>query len=288
MIAKKILHIENTILGEGPVWDDRSQRLWWVDIEPGFLNCFDPTTNINKKYAIGQRLGAAVPCEDGSWLLAMQDGFAFFDPITETLTQIDNPEWDKPANRFNDGKCDPAGRLWAGTMQIEKPRPPVGSLYCLDTNLTYTKKLSNICISNGLAWTKDHQTMYYIDTLRQNVQAFHYDIATGNIREKRIALSFDNIYPDGMCIDENDHLWIAFYGSGMVVCYNPETGEQLATIKVPAKNTTSCTFGGPALDTLYITSAAEDGDVHGGALFAVKPGVRGLAVSLFRNRVVER
>ena len=125
--------------------------------------------------------------------------------------------------------------------------------------------------------------MYYIDTLSHSVQSFLFDNKTGQITKERDVLTFDGIFPDGMCIDENDNLWIAFYGSGMVRCYHPMTGKLLATIEVPALCTTSCAFGGADLDMLYITSAAKDGDTNGGALFSVKPGVKGRKVSLFKK-----
>ena len=282
MQAKKTLHIPGTHLGEGPVWDHRTQQLWWVDITPGLLHCFDPKTKENKSYSLGQMLGAAVPCQEGGFVLALQHGLGFFSPETGDLKIITDPEHDRPLNRFNDGKCDPAGRFWAGTMMITPPREAEGSLYCLDTDLRVEKKLSGIKISNGLAWTKDNSTFYYIDTLTQKLQAFEYDLRSGAISRGETVLKFlPEEFPDGMCIDDQDNLWIAFYGSSKVSCYNPRTGRQLAQIDVPAERTTSCAFGGKELDTLYITSAAEKGDPLGGALFSLQPGVKGRPCNFF-------
>ncbi|MFT4972242.1 MAG: sugar lactone lactonase YvrE [Saprospiraceae bacterium] len=169
MQAEKVLHIPNTQLGEGPVWDYRNNILYWVDIMNGLLHGFDPKNGSHHSHKFDQYLGAAVPCEDGQFILAMQHGFALFNPITKKLQPIANPESDLPNNRFNDGKCDPAGRFWAGTMAMPGG-PPTGSFYCLNNDLKVEKKLTNIHISNGLDWTTDGQKLYYIDTLTHKVQ----------------------------------------------------------------------------------------------------------------------
>ena len=282
MKAVPFIHIKNTLLAEGPVWDYRTQELWWVDIPKGLLHCHHYKSGNNRSYSIGQMLGAAVPCEGEGFILAMQHGLAFFNPKNEMLNLINDPESDLPDNRFNDGKCDPAGRFWAGSMRINRPRKPTGSLYCIDKSLQVSKKLSDIKVSNGLAWTKDAQKMYYIDTHSLKVQAFFYDVTRGEIEKEKDALVFEELYPDGMCIDENDNLWIAFYGAGQVLCFDPRTGQMLEEVKVPASCTTSCCFGGVHLGTLFITSAAKEGEDLGGAIFAVQPGVRGKKASFFR------
>jgi len=284
MKAESVLQVPNTLLGEGPVWDYRSQELWWVDITNGLLHCYRPQNNSNQSYSIGQMVGGVIPCDKSGLILGMEHGFAFFDPQTETLEPIADPENHLPQNRFNDAKCDPAGRLWAGTMMIAEPRKKTGSLYCLDSTLLVIKKLSGITVSNGLAWNKAADKMYYIDTPTQIIQAFSFDISTGNIERLTNALTFDKVLPDGMCIDEDDHLWVAFYGASKVGCFDPETGQQLAEIEVPAQNTTSCAFGGEDLETLYITSArADENDKWGGNLFEVKPGVRGNKADFFKD-----
>lgn len=283
MKAQPVLRIENTLLGEGPVWDYRRKELWWVDIENGLLHFYHPQKDRNRTYGIGQMVGAAIPCEKGGLILAMHHGLAFFNPDTEELNPIVDPESDLPGNRFNDAKCDPAGRLWAGTMAIDKPRNKVGSLYCLDSSLQVTKKLSDITVSNGLAWNRAADRMFYIDSETQIVWSFLFDLESGEIEKEADALKFERIIPDGMCIDENDNLWIAFYGSAMVCCFDPKTGEQLEQIDVPAKQTTSCAFGGESLDTLYITSSNRvEKSEWGGSLFAVKPGVKGRKANFFK------
>ena len=214
----------------------------------------------------------------------MEHGFAFFNPETKELTPITDPESDKPLNRFNDGKCDPAGRLWAGTMATNPPRGPVGALYRMDMGLNLTKQLSDIVVSNGLAWTKAMNKMFYIDTRQFKMMSFDYDINTGEIANQQDFLTFEMDLPDGMCIDENDNLWVAFYLGGKVVCFDSKTGKILDTIEVPALCTTSCCFGGEHLDTLYITSGAKERDALGGGLFKVKPGVKGLKTVFFKGK----
>jgi sugar lactone lactonase YvrE len=284
MQAESILQIEHTLLGEGPVWDYRTNKLWWVDIPNGLIHCYNPENGNNQTVELGQMVGAAIPCENSDdLLLATQNGFAFFNPITKKLDPISDPESGKPLNRFNDGNCDPAGRLWAGTMAIDPPRDAVGALYRMDADLSVTKMVSDIKVSNGLAWTKNAEKMFYIDTRQFKMMSFDYDLETGHISNKKDFLVFENDLPDGMTIDENDNLWIAFYLGGKVVCFDSNNGEKLDEIKVPALCTTSCTFGGENLDTLYITSGAKEGDELGGALFAVKPGVKGRKANFFKK-----
>lgn len=283
MKAALILHIPDTRLGEGPVWDAHSRRLWWVDILNGRIHAFDPDRRENRTYDIGEYVGALALRQSGGLLLALASGFAFYDPEQAQLTPIADPEADRPGNRFNDGKCDPAGRFWAGTMDHAE-QAASGSLYCLDPDgMAITRYLEGIRISNGLAWTKEEDRFYYIDSPTRKVQAFHYDRRSANIEYDRDVLTFDPAFgfPDGMCIDEEDQLWIAFYGGAKVRRFDPERGRQTWQIDVPAQCPTSCCFGGNNLETLYITSAAREGDPLGGGLFAVKPGLRGVKTALF-------
>lgn len=278
-----IQHIEGTKLGEGPVWDYRSNLLRWVDIPNGLIHNYRPRDKTNWTFEIGQMVGAAAPCDNGDLILAMQHGFAFFNPETQQLTPIADPESHLLLNRFNDGKCDPGGRFWAGTMAIDPPRTEVGSFYCIGSDLQVQKKLSNSIVSNGMAWNKAADKMFYIDTRHFKMWSFDYDNATGVIANQQVFKAFENDIADGMTIDENDNLWVAFYLGGKVVCFDSTTGKKLEQIDVPAQCTTCCTFGGEDLDTLYITSGAKEGDELGGALFAVKPGVKGRRVDLFKT-----
>lgn len=287
MKAELILDAKATV-GEGPVWDYRKGILYWVDILQGNLHVYDPQSGSNTTHEMGQYIGAAVPREEGGLVMALHHGFAFYNDATQTLEMIRNPEANKPENRFNDGKCDPAGRFWAGTMEIEERQNPTGSLYCLNHDLSVEKKLSNLYISNGMAWSSDRTKMYFIDTLTYKVQCFAYELATGEIQYERDVAKIDPEKmgaPDGMTIDAEDNLWVAMYDGGKICCFDPVSGKLLEQIEVPARKSSSCAFGGENLDTLYITSIArdtdEETDPYAGGLFAVKPGVKGVRVDFF-------
>ncbi|MEL6255699.1 MAG: SMP-30/gluconolactonase/LRE family protein [Bacteroidota bacterium] len=280
--AELLLHVPDTKLAEGPVWDYRFQVLHWIDILQGRLHSYDPKTGKNQWINFDQMIGAAVPAERGGFVMAMQHGFYLWNK--GELTQIADPEEDDPLNRFNDGKCDPMGRFWAGSMRIEEPRIAVSALYCLDERLELERKVKEVCLSNGMAWTRDHRSMYYIDTPNQRLDAFDFDLIHGEIKNRRTVLEFEHDEdPDGMCIDEHDHVWVAFYGKGKVVCFDVDTQERLQNIEVPTPRTTSCCFGGEDLNTLFITTAAGDGNPYEGALFQVKTGVRGRKANFFKG-----
>jgi sugar lactone lactonase YvrE len=193
-----------------------------------------------------------------------------------SLSSIINPESHIDHTRFNDGKCDPAGRFWAGTIDLNSPRQPVCSLYCLEVDLTVSKKFGQVSNSNGLVWTSDHQTLYYIDTPRKNVIAFDYDLASGAISNERVAFDTSALSgnPDGMTIDSEDHLWIAFCRAGVVRCIDPKTGAVLQEVTVPDDaNVTACAFGGAELQDLYITS--------GEHLYVTRTGAKGVPAYTF-------
>jgi len=285
MKAELVVDAKATV-GEGPVWDHRQGVLFWVDIMQGHLHIYDPHADSNTTHEIGQYVGAAVPRKEGGLVMALNHGFAFYNDATQSLEMLKDPEADLPGNRFNDGKCDPAGRFWAGTMEIEE-KNPTGSLYCLNPDLSIEKKLSNLNISNGMAWSGDRTKMYFIDTLTFKVQCFAYELTTGEIAYERDVVKIDNEklgFPDGMTIDAEGNLWVAMYDGGKVCCFDPTTGELLEQIEVPAKKSSSCAFGGENLDTLYITSIARDTDEtdsQAGGLFAVQPGVKGVQADFF-------
>ncbi|MEX0647838.1 MAG: SMP-30/gluconolactonase/LRE family protein [Balneolaceae bacterium] len=249
------------ILGEGPVWDERDNKLWWTDILSGMIICYSPEDQTSRIYHIGECVGALALREKGGLVLALQSGFAFFDPETGDLQKIHDPEADKPANRFNDGKCDPSGRFWAGTMayvQDDQSRGK-GSLYRLNSALTSKKILSDITISNGLAWNTRERKFYFIDTPEREIRSFDYDENTGEISNPSVLriLKPDDGYPDGMTIDEEGYLWVALYFGHKVIRLNPQNGQTVYEITLPVPKATCCTFGGKSLDVLYITTARE-------------------------------
>ncbi len=276
-------------IGEGALWEAEQKLLYWVDILSGMVYAYNPATGENRGYNVGQHVGTVVTRTSGGLMLAVYDGFAAFDPASEKLTLIADPEADLPNNRFNDGKCDPAGRFWAGSMAYRN-QTTQGNLYRLDADLTVHKMLGNVAISNGIVWSQDNQTMYYIDSYANNVRAYDYELATGNIANERVVARVEAGMgvPDGMAIDAEGKLWVAHFGGSCVRRWDPNTGAILETIELPAAQITSCAFGGDDLSTLYITSAAIGLDAQAlartplaGSLFRANPGVKGTPTFAF-------
>jgi sugar lactone lactonase YvrE len=270
-------------LGEGPCWDARRRLLYWVDIEEGMLHIYDPARREDRAINLRQPIGSVVTRKSGGVLLALKHGFYALDPETETLEHLRDPEAHLPENRFNDGKCDPAGRFWAGTV-AKGAAPGGGSLYCLGADLTVDKKVEGASISNGLAWSSDERVMYYVDSLTRAVSTFDYDKASGEIANRRVVIRIPGVMglPDGMSIDEEGMLWIALWDGAMVGRWNPASGKLLGEIPLPVSRPTSCVFGGENLDELYITSARYGLDEMAlaeqplaGGIFKCKPGIRG-------------
>ena len=271
-------------VGEGPLWDEERQVLYWVDILSSLLYIYDPATGENRALDVGRHVGTVVTRASGGLMLAVREGFASFDLETQELTLIADPEAHITGNRFNDGKCDPAGRFWAGTMAYENPTNQ-GSLYRLDTDLSVHKIFGDVAISNGIIWSLDHTTMYYIDTLRKNVRAFDYADDTGDISNERVIINVPEEIgmPDGMAIDSEGMLWVAHYGGSCVSRWNPNTAQLLLKIDLPVTQVTACAFGGPNLDILFITSAAQELDAAelerqplAGGLFSIKTPYQGV------------
>jgi sugar lactone lactonase YvrE len=279
-------------LGEGALWDERTRRLYWVDIVGQALHIYDPASQEDRRYEVGQMVGTVVLSESGRVLLAVQNGLAWFDLASETVEIIADPEADIPDNRFNDGKCDPAGRFWAGTMHVSAKVPDRGSLYRLDPDLSVHTMLTGVSISNGIVWTQDRKTMYYNDSTPYTVTAFDYDDATGSISRPRVVIQVPQPMgvPDGMAIDREGMLWIAHFFGGAVRRWNPHTGQVLETITLPVSNPASCAFGGDQLDELYITTARENlnaeqlaREPYAGGLFRVKVDVVGTLTHRFKG-----
>jgi len=276
-------------LGEGPIWDAQTQHLYWVNIMNSEVSIYNPSTDINRTIDVGQYIGTVVPSTSGLLMLALHQGFASLNIETEEVTIVHDPEPDQPGHRFNDGKCDPAGRFWAGSMSLGE-RAPVGTLYCMDTDYTVRKMVENVTISNGLAWSLDNKMMYYIDTPTGTVDAFDYDLSTGDITNRRpvITIPENQGYPDGMTMDAEGMLWVAHWGGARVTRWDPQSGILLDTVHVPAPCVTACAFGGPNLDQLYITSARKGCDEatlaeypQSGNVFLAEVGVSGIEACVF-------
>lgn len=279
----------NSQLGEGPLWDEREQVLWWVDIKAGHLYRYDPATGENRTFEMGRQIGTVGLTNGHQLIVALEDGIALFDPHTESLDLKVDPEADKPGNRFNEGKPGPDGSMIVGTM-ADPIVADAGALYQYFPDGRIETIAAPVTISNGLAWTTDQRTMYYIDTPTRCVDRFDVDPTTGTISDRRTAflLPANGGGPDGMTIDAEDKLWIAFFGGGAVRRFDPQSGAELAHIDLPTDNITSCVFGGPQLDTLYMTSAAiglsaaqRAAQPAAGALFRVKTDVQGRAAFRF-------
>jgi sugar lactone lactonase YvrE len=276
-------------LGEGPVWDSELGRLIWVDITGERVHRFDPLTGDDETTAVGQPVGAASPRIPDGLVLAVRDGFVFLDLERARLELVAEVEAETPGNRMNDGKCDAAGRFWAGTMPFAGNRPS-GALYRLDSDLSVSRMLDGVTISNGIAWSPDGRSMYYIDSPTYRVDVFDYDVDAGEIAKRRtlFELPADGGLPDGMTVDAEGLLWIAFWGVGAVRRYTPD-GLLAALIELPVSLVTSCAFGGPDLGDLYITSASGPlspeqavDQLAAGGLFRARPGVYGLPQHRFR------
>lgn len=291
MNIKPVLDIKAR-LGEGPIWNHELKQLYWIDIEGRQLHVYTPEADSLRSYATQERIGTVVPMEGGDALVALQNGIHSIDLASGELTLLVNPLDTLPDIRFNDGKCDPAGRFWVGTMHLEA-RKGAASLYVMEHDHSIRKVLDDITISNGILWSPDHTNMYYIDTPTRQVRAFEYDIATGEISSPKIAITVPEELgmPDGMTIDEEGMLWIGLWGGSAVARFNPETGEFIQKIEVPALNVTACAFGGDNLETLYITTASigmneEEQEKYplAGRLFAVRPGVKGVTADFYKDK----
>lgn len=244
------------LLGEGPVWDATRNIICWIDILNGEIHEYSPVQKTRRTIEVHQMIGSIALCKNGNFLAALKDGFHFINRETGVINKIGNPEAHLPNNRFNDGKCDPGGRFWAGTMSLSEEQNR-GSVYVVEKDLAITKKIEDVTISNGIAWSPDHQIVYYIDTPTFEVASYNYNKSTGNISHKKMAIKIPKTdgYPDGMTIDKEGMLWIAHWEGWQVTRWNPVTGEKLQSIQLPVAKVTSCTFGGENGEDLYITSA---------------------------------
>ncbi|MEJ0103846.1 MAG: SMP-30/gluconolactonase/LRE family protein [Bacteroidota bacterium] len=251
-----VVTAHNCLLGESPVWDHRQKRIFWIDILNGEIHYFYPGRNEYDCYSVGRITGSIALKKSGNIIATIERSFATIDIHNKTMRVIAETEVHLHNNRFNDGKCDPAGRFWAGTMSVLN-EAHAGSLYALEKDLTVSTKLAGVTCSNGLAWSPDHKTLYYIDTPNRNVTAFDYNITDGNLSDRRVVINIpgETGYPDGMTIDTEGMLWIAIWGGWKIIRYNPYTGKKLFQVTLPVSQVTSCIFGGDSMDDLYITSA---------------------------------
>ena len=290
MINAEVVHAAEAALGEGCVWSPVEDLLVWVDITGQAVHRFDHATGQPVSvWRYAESVGNAAPRAGGGLALGLGASVALTDRVGAIETVIELPG-EPESNRANDGAVDPRGRLFQGTMSNTEPGAPVAALHRVDADGSARRVVSDVSISNGMGWSPDQSTMYYIDTLTFRVDRFDYDPDTGEIDGRRPFLTFDGSAggPDGMTMDAEGCLWVAFFGGYHVQRFSPE-GERLETVATPgAPQTTCCCFGGPDLDTLYITTARDpiagvstEGEPNSGALFAADVGAVGMPTNLF-------
>ncbi|MGD9890448.1 MAG: SMP-30/gluconolactonase/LRE family protein [Dehalococcoidia bacterium] len=284
-----VLRIE-AIVGESPVWSVREQALYWVDILGQKVHRYHPTTGVNETFDLPQEVTCVALREHAGLVLTLRQNFALYDPATGKLDMLMAPEQHKPNNRFNDGKVDRQGRFWAGTMDDVNWNAPAGSLYRLNADDTLTTIQGDVACANGLGWSPDNRIFYFGESFRYAIFAYDFDIATGQVSNRRQFAAIDHshgAFPDGLTVDAEGGVWSVHNAVGQVVRYSP-AGAVTDLIEMPVPQPTSVMFGGEKLDTLYITSSRQNMTAAqlaqaplSGSLFAVRPGVAGLPEPYF-------
>ncbi|ANE45819.1 hypothetical protein SY83_05350 [Paenibacillus swuensis] len=278
-------------LGEGPLWDERTGQIYWIDIKRHEIWSYHLEEGTARNYDVGQSIGSFGIREDGTFVCALRQGFFTMDPADgrlELIAELDSPQ---PEHRFNDGKCDPTGRFWAGTMPLQDSKP-TGTLYRLREDGAIEPRRDGLVCSNGLCWSEDGATMYFIDSPTRVVSAFRFDPSSGNLSDERVVVRLPEGegVPDGMTIDREGMLWVAQWDGWKVSRWDPQTGERLAVVHVPAARVTSCIFGSPEFDELFITTAGisqEDSERAAeqplaGGLFRAKVNAQGRPIDRIR------
>lgn len=278
-MSDKILRMEAKLwyeagceLGESPMWHERRKSFFWVDIEGRILFERDWAGGDVRRHTFKERISLVVPGKGNEVILGLQGGIARFDLVTHAFSWITDLDIQWNTIRCNDGKTDHQGRLWIGTMPMEG-HTGAGNLYCAGSGGSYTIQQAGVAISNGMAWTADNNSFYYIDSAAREV--WQYDCSVGQLTNRRTVVTIPHHLglPDGMAIDAEGMLWIALYGGSGVGRWDPLNGEMTDFIQLPVPLVTSCAFAGDALDQLIITTAAGNG---GGHLYTAMPGVKGM------------
>lgn len=267
------------------MWDAAMRKLLWVDIKSDRLHLTDPEGGSGGTIAVPGHPGCVVVDQSGSLLAAVEHRLLRIPPGGGGLESLCELE-DDPRLRFNDGKCDPAGRLWVGTMD-RREEEPLGCLYRVSDGGAIAAMQRGVTVSNGLGWSPAGDRMYYIDSPTRRVWAYDFDMASGEIGGRRVLAVFGETdgFPDGMAVDEEGCLWVAFWGGAKLLRIHPADGRVLQQIDFPASKVTSCAFGGEHLDQLFVTTARvgldDEEEPLAGRLFVCQPGVSGIASSRF-------
>ena len=266
--------------GEGPVWSERWGGLRWVDMLAGDVLSLDGNGTVERRH-VGTIAAALRPRTGGGAVIAVERGFALEDP--DGALSVLDPVWTDLSVRMNEGGCDPDGRFWCGSMAYDK-RPGGASLYRLDPDGSAHRVLDGVTISNGLEWSPDGSLAYYDDTATGRVDVFDYDADSGLTGRRPFVELTGGERPDGLTVDAEGGVWVALNGSGVVHRYRSD-GVLDEVVELPTTQVTACTFGGPGLDQLFITTSREgmtpDGDAIAGSLFRADVGVAGLPVREF-------
>ena len=243
-------------LGESPVWSQRDEALYWVDIRNPQIRRYDALTGRIDSWTMPSLVGSIGLCTDGRLVVALQTSIALFDPRTGELGQVADPGFDDPAWRFNDGRVDRQGRFWVGSMN-DTTREPVGSLFRITREMKPVAVLGGIRCPNSLCWSPDSRTMYFADSDLRTIFAYEFDPGTGQVGSRRPLVTIDGpAVPDGCVVDAQGYLWCALYGGARIVRYAPD-GRVDREIGTPVSQPTSCAFGDADRHTLYVTSAAQ-------------------------------
>lgn len=247
------------VLGEGGLWSVSRQCLFWVDILSRRIHRFDPATGAQQRWEFDAEVSALAERRSEPGLaIALRRGPAFWDPdLPERPPQtLCEPEPQRAGNRFNDARCDSAGRWWMGSMDFDC-RAPTGALYRVEPDGRWQRMDDGFAVTNGPTWIDGGRTLLFNDTVNGQVLAYETDPATGHLGARRPWLRFDEAdgLPDGMTTDAQGRVWICHWGGGCVSCHDPRTAQELSRVRLPVSQVTSCTFGGPDLSTLFITSA---------------------------------
>ncbi|MEX2202676.1 MAG: SMP-30/gluconolactonase/LRE family protein [Actinomycetota bacterium] len=264
---------------EGPAWDAARARLLLVDIDGMRRHAVDWATGDVTTHEANETETAWIPRSAGGTVVACRRGvrLADDDGVGPLALEV---EVERRSNRSNDAKCDPAGRLWLGTMS-DAGDDPVGSLYRVDADLSLTRVLEGMTISNGLGWSPDARRMYFVDSPTRRVDVFAYDVGVGDASDRSVFVETADFpgVPDGLAVDEEGCVWVAMHDGAALVRFSPD-GLHVGTLDIPVPRPTSCCFAGPSLDRLVVTTAASD-DGTGGDLFVCDVGVAGMPTIAF-------
>ncbi len=271
------------------MWHPVEQCLYWVDILAKQVHRFDPALTAHQYFQFDKMPGAVVPIHSSEDLMiSFEDGVARFNTHTHDLTYLIQYHQNQPDMRANDGKCDAFGNFWIGTMS-KTAQANAGNLYCLTPDLDFNVKIANTTIANGLAWSHDHRTMYFIDSTLDSIRSFDYEASSQNITSEKIVIHDpEKRYFDGMTLDTEGMLWVAHCGDGCIRRWDPATGQVLLKIDFPCPIVTSLTFGGKDHKTLYISTSQENMSLadrekypSSGAIFYIETAYQGYETQVF-------